>query len=133
VLAGGVFICLVHQADSMLIAVAGVLLGSLRLSDAHCIARLKEFQRQLGIHDDRVEFVAGGDVATPFKKLILGVHRLGRSHRVLANHVFEHYHVAGTPHGIIRLRGDYQCECLKVRGNIQLAALATHQYFTQVH
>src|SRR5579864_1396236 len=115
----------------MLIAVAGVLLGSLGFSDAQCISRLKEFQRQLGIHDYRVEFVAGGNVATAFEKVVLCIHHLGSSLGVLANEIFEHDHVAGLAYRIIRLRGNDQSESLEVGSNVKLAAVAIQQYFTE--
>ena len=124
----------VHQLDSMLIAVAGVLLGSFGLRDAQGVARFKELQRQLGVQNHGVEFVAGGNIAAAFHEFILRVHCFGGSLGVLANHVFKHHDIAGLPHRIIRFRGDDQSESLKVGGDVELAAMVVaHQYFAQVH
>ncbi len=118
----------------MLIAVAGVRLGSFGLRDAQGIARFKEFQRQLGIQNHRIEFVAGGNVAAAFQKFILCVHRFGSSLGILADDVFEHHDVAGLSNRIVRFRGDDQSEGLKVGGDVQLAAMVVaDQDFAQVH
>ena len=118
----------------MLIAVTGVGLGSLGLRDAQGVAGFKKFQRQFGIQNDRIELVTGGDVAAAFQKFILGVHRLDGPLGILADHVFEHHHVAGLPHRIIRFGGDDQSEGLKIGGDIHLAAMViAHQNFAQVH
>ena len=75
VLAGGIFVGIVHQLDRVLIAVAGVLLGSFGLSDAQRIARFKEFQRQLGIQNHGIELVAGGNVAAALHQFVFRVQR----------------------------------------------------------
>ena len=118
----------------MLIAVAGVLLGTLGLSDAQRIARFEEFQRQLGIQNHGVELVAGGNVAAALHQFVLCVHCLGGSLGVFANHVLEHDHIAGLANGVVRLRSDDQSERLKIRGDIQFAAMVVaDQHFAEVH
>ena len=134
VLFRGIFICIIHQLESVLIAVAGVLLGSLGLRDTQCIASFEEFQRQLGIQNHRVEPVAGRNVAAAFEKVMLGIECFGSSLGISANYVFKHYDVARLAHGIVRFRRDDQSECLEVRGDVQLAAVViAHQYFAQIH
>ena len=107
----------------MLIAVAGVLLGSLGLSDAQSIARFKEFQRQPGVQNHRVEFVAGGNVATALHEFVLCIYRFRGSLGAFANYILKHNRVAGLTHGIIRFCGNDQSEGLKVGGHAQLAAM----------
>ena len=76
------------------------------------------------MQDHRIEFVAGGNVAAAFEKVILCIHHLGSSLGVVANDVFEHYHVTGLAHRIIRFRGNDQSEGLEVGSDVELAAVA---------
>ena len=54
------------------------------MRNARCVTRFKEFQGQFGIQNHRIEFVAGGDVATSFQELILRIHCFGSPFRILA-------------------------------------------------
>src|SRR5205814_9822253 len=105
-LAGGVSVDLVHQTNSVVIAVAGITLGSVGFSNTHGVARFKEFEWQVGVQNYRIEFIATRNVAAALQKFILGIHRLSRAFGVLANYVFEHDDIAGPTHGIIRFRGN---------------------------
>src|ERR1700677_3595183 len=107
----------------MLIAVAGVLLGSFRLRDAQGIPRLEEFERQSGIQYYRVELVAGGNVAATLHQFVLSVDCLGGPFGGVANHILEDDHVARLTDGIIRFRGNDQSESLQVSGYAQFAAM----------
>ncbi len=62
------------------------------------------------------------------------MHRFGSPFGVLADNVFEHDHVAGLAHRIIRFRGDDQREGLKIGGYVHLAAVVVaHQDFSQIY
>src|ERR1019366_4787519 len=104
VLTGSVTVCLVHQADSMPVAGTSVRLCPNRLCDAQSITRLEKLQRQPGIQDDRIEFVAGGNIPATFEKVVFGIHGLDRSLGVFTNDVFKYDDVAGLADGKIRLR-----------------------------
>src|SRR5205814_7340440 len=121
-LAGGISVDFVHQTNSVVIAVVGIMLGSLGFRDTHGVACFKEFQWQVGVQNYRIEFIASWNVATALQKFILGIHRLSRAFGVLANYVFEHDDIAGLTHRIIRFRGDDQSEGLKIGGDVQLTA-----------
>src|SRR5580693_1386408 len=82
---GGIRICRVHQLNGVFIAVWSVLLRSLRLRDAQGIPRLEKFQGQVGIQDDRIELVAGRDVAAALHQFVLRIHRFAGSLGVFAN------------------------------------------------
>ena len=130
----GVSVGAVHQLDGVLIAFAGVFLGSLGFGDAHRIPRFKKLQWQLGIQNHRVEFVSGRDIAAALHELIFCVHCFGCALGVGANNILKHDNIAGLANGKIGLRGDDQCECLEIGGGSQLAAIvAADQHFSKVH
>ena len=107
----------------MLVAGAGVGLCSNRQSDAQRITRFEEFQWQLGVQNDRIEMVAGGNIPTALEQVVLGIHGLDCSLGVVPNDVFKHHNIAGLADGIIWLRRNNQRECLQVRGDIELTAV----------
>ena len=106
----------------MFVAVSGVLFGAFRLRDPQRVACFKEFQWQLGIHDHRVELVAGRNVAAALHQFVLRIDGFDRAFSVLANNIFEYHHVAGLPNRIIRFCGNDQGERLQIGSDVQLAA-----------
>jgi len=65
------------------------------LSNAHCIAGLEEFKRQLGIQDNGIKLVACWNITTTLHQFVLCVYSFCRSFGFVANHVFKNYDVAG--------------------------------------
>src|SRR5712664_3104339 len=98
VLPGGERIGFVHLANGLFVAWGGVSFGAGRLRDAQGIAGFKEFERQFGVQNNRVEPVARGDVAPAIDQFILGVHSFASADGIRANGVLEDHDVAGTTH-----------------------------------
>ena len=118
---------LLHLADGIFIAGGCVSLCSGRFGDSHRIARFEEFERQFRVQDDWVEVIAGGNIAASIDEFILGVHGLAGSDCVWPNRIFSDHDVAGTTHRIIRFSGYDQRKGLKVRCDVQLAAMIVAQ------
>src|SRR6202158_6264836 len=132
-LPGGERIGLVHRANGLFVAWGGISFGAGRLRYAQGIARFKEFERQFGVQNYRVELITSGDVAAAIYQFVFGIHGLASADGIRANGVLEDHDVAGTTHGIIRFRGYDHRESLKVRGHVQLAAVViAHQNFADV-
>ena len=120
---GGIGIDPVHQLHGMLVAIDRVRLRTLGLGDTQGIAGLEKFQRQLRIQNHRIKLVACGNVAAAFQELVLGVQCFDGSLGIVADDVLEHDDVAGLADCKIRFRGDHQRKRLKIRGDINLAAM----------
>ena len=123
-----------HLANGLFIAGGRVVLGSSRLGDTHGIACFEEFEREFGIEYNRVEVIAGGDVAAPIDEFILRIHGFAGSDRVGPNHIFCDHNVAGAAHRIVRFRGHDKRKGLQVCRDVQLAAMViAHQHFAHVY
>src|SRR5665213_2917922 len=107
----------------MSVALAGVFLSSLGLSDPQRISRFQKLQWQPGVQDHRVKFVPCWDIAASLHEFILCMDWFGGSPGVGAYHIFEDDHIAGLMNGIIWLGGNDQRECLKISCHIKLAAV----------
>src|SRR4029077_7819335 len=132
-LAGGESVGFIHLINGLFVAGGSVAFGAGGFRDSQGIAGLKEFERQFGVQDDGIEFVAGGNVAAAIDEFKLGIHDFGSADSIRANGVLENYEVARAADGVVRLRSYDHRESLEVSGHVELAAvIVANQDFADV-